>query len=254
MKAAVVYKPDSLDVAESVKEFLLSLNVEAEVCEQSKELENYNFIVSVGGDGTILRTLQMLDECPPIFGVNTGKVGLLTHASPEDFKEKLGKAIEDMNIEEFMRIECTNGERLIALNEIALLTAVPARLVEFTVCVDGIEIEKMRGDGLLISTPIGSTAYALSTGGPIIDPRMYCVLVVPVAPFKLGWKPWVVDASRTVEVTIHNRPCLAIADGHRIVEIPPGSKLVFEKSGFPARFFKIPNRIKRITEMLRKMD
>ena len=254
MRAAIVYKPDSLSVAENVREFLKDMGVEAEICEQSKELESYDFIVSVGGDGTILRTLQMLDHCPPIFAVNTGKVGLLTHANPEDFKDLLERAVKSMDVEEFMRIECFASERLTALNEIALLTAVPARLVEMTVSVDGVEIERMRGDGLLISTPIGSTAYALSTGGPIIDPHMVCMLVVPVAPFKLGWKPWVVGAEREVVVSIHNRPCLAIADGHRIVEVQPGSRIVVKKSPHPARFFRIENRMRRIAEMLKKMD
>ncbi|RLI87502.1 MAG: NAD(+)/NADH kinase [Archaeoglobales archaeon] len=254
MRAAIVYKPDSFGVAEDVRKFLESMGVEAEICEQSRELESYDFIVSVGGDGTILRTLQMLDHCPPIFAVNTGKVGLLTHADPENFKDLLGKSVENMDVEEFMRIECFANERLIALNEIALLTAVPARLVEMTISVDGVEIERMRGDGLLISTPIGSTAYALSTGGPIIDPYMACMLVVPVAPFKLGWKPWVVGADREVVVSIHNRPCLAIADGHKMVEVQPESKIVVRRSPYPARFFRIEDRIRRIAEMLKKMD
>ncbi len=254
MRAAVVFKPDSMNMAEEVRDFLLSIGVDAEVCEQSREIEKYDIIVSVGGDGTILRTLQMLEKCPPIFGVNTGKVGLLTHANPDNYRVELEKAIREMNVEEFMRIECFTAEKLVALNEIAILTAVPARLVEFHIAVDGVKIESMRSDGLLASTPIGSTAYALSTGGPIIDPYMRCMLIVPIAPFKLGWKPWVVGSKRRITVRIRGRPCLAIADGHRIVELQPGAEMEIRESPHPARFFSIGNRMGRITEMLRQMD
>ncbi len=250
MRGVVVCKPDSEDVAGEVVDFLENMGVSADIVMESCDYESYDFIVTVGGDGTILRTLQRIKDCPPIFGINTGKVGLLTHATPENFRERLAVALERMEVEEFMRIEC---EGLIALNEIALLTAMPARLVEFSIVVDGVEIERLRSDGLLISTPIGSTAYALSTGGPIIDPRMECMLVVPVAPFKLGWKPWVVGRHRRVEVEVISRQCLAIADGHTNVQIEPGTTLTFRKSNYPARFFKLENRIAKIVNMLRSM-
>ena len=252
MRGVVVCKPGSESVAGEVIDFLESSGYSVDmVVDSCEECEGYDFIVTVGGDGTILRTLQRLKECPPIFGINTGKVGLLTHATPENFREKLGIALSEMSVEEFMRVEC--GE-LIALNEIALLTAMPARLVEFSISVDGVEIERLRSDGLLVSTPIGSTAYALSTGGPIIDPRMECLLIVPVAPFKLGWKPWVVGRNRRVEVEVISRQCLAIADGHTTIQVEPGTTLSFRKSRYPARFFRVENRIGKIVKMLRSLS
>ena len=250
MKGAIICKPGSEKTAGEVLSFLESMGIQADIVENCSECETYNFVVTVGGDGTILRTLQQIRKCPPIFGINTGKVGLLTHATPKNFRERLSAALEKMEVEEFMRIECGD---LIALNEIALLTAMPARLVEFSIFVDGVEIERLRSDGLLISTPIGSTAYALSTGGPIIDPRIECTLIVPVAPFKLGWKPWVVGKHRKVEVKVISRQCLAIADGHTTLQIEPDTTLSFRKSRFPARFFKMENRIARIVGMLKNM-
>ncbi|RUM34212.1 MAG: NAD(+)/NADH kinase [Archaeoglobus sp.] len=250
MKGIIVYKPGSEKIANKAFTFLESIGIPVDIADKCSKCEKYDFIVTVGGDGTILRTLQQIRDCPPIFGINTGKVGLLTHATPENFKDKLSIALEKMEIEEFMRIECEN---LIALNEIALLTAMPARLVEFSVFVDGVEIDRLRSDGLLISTPIGSTAYALSTGGPIIDPKMECTLIVPVAPFKLGWKPWIVGKQRKVEVEVVGRHCLAIADGHTTLQIEPKTTLLFRKSKYPARFFKVENRIARIINMLRNI-
>ena len=179
------------------------MGISAEIIEDWSLARKFDFIVSVGGDGTILRLLQFMDcKTPPIFGINTGKVGLLTHCD-EDYREHLLKAIKEFETEEFMRIECfVDGEKLLALNEIAILTAKPAKMINVKVFVDDVEVEDIRCDGVLLSTPIGSTAYALSTGGPIIDPYVESILMVPVAPFKLGWKPWVVSSSRTVRIEI----------------------------------------------------
>jgi NAD+ kinase len=257
MKAAVVYKENSLDIATDVRRFLDERGVTADLFQTpSRELEGYDFIVSVGGDGTILRILQKVLKCPPIFGVNTGRIGLLTHSDPENFRSMLGDVVEGrIGIEEFMRIEChINDIRLIAMNEIAILGS-PARLIGMSVSVDGVEIENVRGDGMLFSTPVGSTAYALSTGGPIIDPAMEAILVVPVAPFKLGWKPWVIHPDRIIEVRLHpERRALAIADGHETVEVSSDDRIRIVKSEYPAVFFESPvMRIKKIVGVLRKL-
>ncbi len=251
MKACIVHKPDSANVAREVLEFLAELGISAEILEDWRTARNFDFIVSVGGDGTILRLLQFIDtKTPPIFGINTGKVGLLTHCDT-DFREHLLKAIEEFETEEFMRIECiVDGERLLALNEIAVLTAKPARMINVQVFVDGTKVEDIRCDGMLFSTPIGSTAYALSTGGPIIDPSVESMLIVPVAPFKLGWKPWVVHADRVIEVEVDSE-AFVVADGHKVVSAGKESKIVLKKSNSPAVFFKVENRISKIVDKLR---
>ncbi len=251
MKACVIHKPDSGKIAEEVLDFLSDLGVSAEILEDWGKARDYDFIVSIGGDGTILRLLQFIDtKTPPIFGINTGKVGLLTHCGI-DFREHLSKAIESFETEEFMRIECVvDGKRLLALNEIAILTAKPARMIEVRIFVDGVEVEDMRCDGMLFSTPVGSTAYALSTGGPIIDPNLESVLIVPVAPFKLGWKPWVVQSGRVIEVEISS-DAFVVADGHGSTSANEKSEIVLRKSKAPAVFFKVENRIGKIVEKLK---
>jgi len=249
MKACIVHKPDSIDLAKDVLEFLEGMGIYAKIIDDWRDASSYDFIVSVGGDGTILRLLQFIEsKTPPIFGINTGKVGLLTHCN-EDFKERLIEAIERFETEELMRLECTvNGERLLALNEIAILTAKPARMISVKIDVDGTEIENMRCDGMLFSTPIGSTAYALSTGGPIIDPTLESILIVPVAPFKLGWKPWVIHPNREIAVEVDSE-ALVVADGHRVISTEGSIRL--KRSESPAVFFKVENRISRIVEKLK---
>ena len=184
--------------------------------------------------------------CPPIFGINTGKVGLLTHCEYKDYKEHLSEAINTFEIEKFMRLECSLD--LLALNEIAVLTAKPAKMINVKIKVDDVEIEDIRCDGMLFSTPLGSTAYALSTGGPIIDPSIECILIVPVAPFKLGWKPWVISANKKIEVEVTGK-AFVVADGHDVVEIE-SSTITIKKSEKYATFFKMKNRIRNIIKKL----
>jgi NAD+ kinase len=258
-RAGVVYKHGSIGLAREVASFLEERGIEVELFHlPSPELGEYDFIVSVGGDGTILQILQGLKKSPPIFGINRGKIGILTHAEPENFKEELEKVLNgDYRVEEFMRIDCfVNSERIhTALNEIAILSSKPARLIGLKVLVDGAEIEDMRADGMLFSTPLGSTAYALSTGGPVVDPYLPSILITPIAPFKLGWKPWIVRRDCVINVELHpEREALAISDGQRSVKVFPGDNIEIRESPYPAVFFQCSfNRIGKIAEKLRKI-
>ena len=252
MRGAIVSKPESREIALDVLEFLRNNDFNVELVEDFSTLSDYEFIVIVGGDGTILRVLQNLDQCPPIFGINTGRIGLLTHCEVGEYKEQLLKALKSFEFEEFMRLECRIGDKkLLALNEIAILCSTPAKLVEMEIYVNGTQIEKIRCDGLLVATSIGSTAYALSTGGPIVDPYLSSILIVPVAPFKLGWKPWVLKDDRVVEVSF-DRGVFVVADGQSVVEVDSGS-ITVRKSNSPAKFFKIENRIEKIVKKLRSI-
>ena len=259
-KVGVVYKYDSLGLARKVSAFLEEKGIEVEQFHlPSSELEKYDFIVSVGGDGTILQILQDIETCPPIFGINRGRIGILTHAEPENFKERLEKVLDGkVKTEKFMRLDCfVNDERIhTALNEIAILTSEPARLIGMKIFVNEVEIEDMRADGMLFSTPIGSTAYALSTGGPIVDPYLPSILITPIAPFKLGWKPWIVNRKSRIRIELHpERKALAVADGQKTKEVFPGDKIEVAESKYPAIFFKSPvNRIGRIADRLKKIS
>jgi len=251
VRGAIVYKPDSEKLAYEVKEFLNSKGYGTDVLKNFVGLESYDFVVVVGGDGTILKTLQFVKDCPPIFAINTGRVGLLTHCEPHEYRSLLIESLESFEFEEFMRLKCVvDGMEILALNEFAVLCSIPAKLVEMRVYVDEVMVDSLRCDGILISTPLGSTAYALSTGGPIIDPYLSSVLIVPIAPFKLGWKPWVVREERKIRLSFDKR-VFVIADGQKRVEVEGEVKV--SKSEFPARFFKIRNRLEKLVKKLRRI-
>ena len=251
MKGAIVHKPDSKALAVEVIDFLKSSGFDVRMTDE--DLERYDFIVVVGGDGTILRVLQKLRECPPIFAINTGRIGLLTHCEPQDYKERLLTSLRNFDVEEFMRLKCRVGDvEVLALNEIAILCSIPAKLVEMKIYVDDVLVDVIRCDGILVSTPVGSTAYSLSIGGPIIDPYLGSILIIPVAPFKLGWKPWVVRDDRIVRIEF-DRSVFVVADGQETIRLDPG-EVTIEKSEHPARFFKVENRIERIVERLKRIS
>jgi NAD+ kinase len=258
-RVGVVYKYDSLALARKVSAFLEENGLEVEQFHlPSSELENYDFIVSVGGDGTILQILQDIKNCPPIFGINRGRIGILTHAEPNNFKEELKKVLEGkLRTEKFMRLDCVVNDSVIhtALNEIAVLSSEPAKLIGLKVFVNGVEIEDVRADGMLFSTPVGSTAYALSTGGPVVDPSLPSILITPIAPFKLGWKPWIVSRRSRIKVELHpERKALAVADGQKAKEVFPGDRIEIVESKYPAVFFESPAiRIARIAERLKRI-
>ena len=251
MRVAIVSKNPKNPVVNDVKDFLRTLGVEAEICEINSKLESYDLIISVGGDGTILSILQHIKNCPPIYGINTGRIGLLTHTEAFNFKNELKKIVDGFDVEKFMRLECLiDGEsKLIALNEIAILSSVPAKLIELRVLIDKTEIEYMRCDGMLFSTPIGSTAYALATGGPIIDPYLNSILIIPIAPFKLAWKPWVINPKRKIDVELH-RDAIIVADGQDSIKAKTVNKIEIVESKYPAVFVKYENRLKKIAERL----
>ncbi len=250
MKVAVVYK--SKDILRNVVEYLKNKGIDFKTFEKPcNELEDFDFIISIGGDGTILRILQEVKKCPPIFGINIGRIGLLTHSNPNNFKERLDFAVKNFEVEEFMRLSCKiKNSELLALNEIAIFNTEVAKLITVDVEVDGIKIDKIRCDGLIVSTQIGSTGYAFSSGGPIIDPYLESILITPVAPFRFGWKPWVFRSDRVVGVNA-DKDVYVIADGQK--KLKTNEKIIIRKSKYPALFFK-KNRIDELSKKVKLIE
>jgi len=250
MKAAIVYKDSKL--INDVLDFLSEIGVNVRVFDKpAPDLEDFDFIVSIGGDGTILSILQAVKKCPPIFGINTGRVGLLTHSAPSNFREKLKSAVNNFETEKFMRLCCEANSEILALNEIVMLTAKVAKLITINVWVDGIKVDRIRCDGMIVSTQIGSTGYAFSSGGPIIDPYLESIQVIPLAPFRFGWKPWIVRSDRVIELESEGE-ALIIADGQQKLKFE--GKIIIRKSDYPAVFFKKENRFEELSAKIKKIE
>ncbi len=172
-------------------------------------------IITVGGDGTILRTLQGCD-CP-ILGVNAGVLGFLTEVKPDEVQTAVKRLLAGkFKIDERLKLKTVmNGKRLEdATNEAVLHTAHIAKMRHFQISIDGARATEIRADGLIIATPTGSTSYAMSVGSSIVDPRVDALVIAPIAPFRLAARPLVVPAKSAIGVTIKEpKECIMVIDG-----------------------------------------
>ena len=211
---------------------------------------NAEVIITVGGDGTILRTLQGTDT--PILGVNAGVLGFLTEVQPDQVRSAVKKVVSGkFRIEERLKLKTImDGKRLEdATNEAVIHTAHIAKMRHFAISVDGTPATEMRADGLIVATPTGSTCYAMSVGSSIIDPRVDALVIAPIAPFRLSARPFVVPARSKIQVTIKEpRECIMVIDGQCEFDMCGKEKLVFTASDKKARFVSFKDDFYRTLE------
>jgi NAD+ kinase len=214
-------------------------------------------VIVVGGDGTILRTVQQMARPAPVLGVNWGEVGFLADLEPEEAPAFIRTLPGGFAVEERMRIALRkNGEYLgTALNEALIVTTRPAKMLRFSIVVDGVVAEQFRADGLLISTPTGSTAYAMSAGGPIVDPRVEGFLLVPLAPYLLSSRPHLISSNRELEIRLEStKPANLVMDGQQTIELGTSSTIAVSRSDKPALFVDVKrNFFEKVNRKLRKI-
>ncbi|MEM2979479.1 MAG: NAD(+)/NADH kinase [Methanomassiliicoccales archaeon] len=182
---------------------------------------NVDILITVGGDGTILRSLQRNDS--PIFGVNAGVLGFLTEVGADMLEEGIRKILAgEYLIEERLKLKTVvGGKRLYdAMNETVIHTANIAKIRQFEVFVDDQLVVDVRADGIIVATPTGSTCYAMSVGASILDPRVNAFVIAPMAPFKFAAKPLVVPASSHIKIRLTRpKPCVCVVDGQESYEM-----------------------------------
>ncbi|WP_055071067.1 NAD(+)/NADH kinase [Clostridium massiliamazoniense] len=174
-------------------------------------METLDLVIVLGGDGTILgvaRNFSRYINCP-ILGVNIGNLGFISSVEFKDLELAL-KAIKAKNykVEKRMMIETSINEKEFidnkALNDVVIARGTLSRMIHYTVLIDGEEYSSFKGDGVIISTPVGSTAYSLSAGGPLITPGLNLILIVPICSHGLNGKPLIVSGESEVEII----PCI----------------------------------------------
>ena len=195
--------------------------------------------VAIGGDGTILLAVQRMDPQVPIIGINWGEVGFLADLEPGNAITFLNSLRPGFAVEPRMRISLSRGGEPLgeALNEALIVTSRPAKMLRFIVAVDGIKAERFRSDGLLMSTPTGSTAYAMSAGGPIVDPRIEGILLVPLAPYLLSSRPHLLSGDRVLTIELESaKPAQLVIDGQETIELGAMGTIEVRRSPEPAIF------------------
>ena len=195
-----------------------------------------DLIIAVGGDGTMLYAANVASgKDVPLLGVNRGRLGFLTDISPDEMLPGIGQILEgNYTVESRLllhaEVEYANGERQTAdaLNDIVVQRRDTGRMLDVQTAIAGRFVNIHSGDGLIIATPTGSTAYALSCGGPILDPAMNAVVVVPVCPHVLSDRPIVVPSSLDIDVRLLARTDInaeVMVDGHSLGALTPGDRV-----------------------------
>src|SRR6056297_169405 len=196
-----------------------------------------DLVIAVGGDGTMLYASRLVaGRDVPLLGINRGRLGFLADITPGEMLRRLDEVLDGVYEEErrlMLEAVIENGEsaprRALALNDVVLQKRAVGRMLDFENWIDGVYVNTHGGDGLIIATPTGSTAYALSGGGPIIHPSLDAIALVPICPHTLSDRPIVVRADARIEVRVLQRPDTLAAvscDGLPLGELTAGQRLL----------------------------
>lgn len=221
---------DSIEFIKSLIEILENNNIQLHISEAYyKSLKRYmslsmvhryhnrspkeaNFMLSIGGDGTLLEAVtHVADHGTPVLGINTGRLGFLAISAPQHMEEAIGKLLEgDFVLEErlMVAIECKNdlfGNVNFGLNEFTVLKQDTSSMIIVNAYLNGEFLNSYWADGLIVSTPTGSTGYSLSCGGPVVEPTAKSFIITPVSPHNLSTRPLIVDEKSVIELEVESR-------------------------------------------------
>jgi NAD+ kinase len=200
---------------------------------------NADLVIAIGGDGTLLYAAGLVARHKvPLLGVNRGRLGFLTDVMPQNMFPCIDAALEGRLTpdERPLLAACVkyaDGRvaEALALNDVVMQKLVTGRMLDFETHLDGTYVNTHAGDGVVVASPTGSTAYALSCGGPIIEPHLDVLVVAPICPHTLSDRPIVVSARSEIEVKLLERPdtrAQVICDGTVLGELDPGDRLTIK--------------------------
>ncbi|USD19902.1 NAD(+) kinase [Microbulbifer variabilis] len=212
----------------------------ARVSSKEKLGELCDLVIVVGGDGSLLAAARALAKFSvPLLGINRGRLGFLTDITPDEVERKVGEVLAGKYMAEsrfLLDMSVARGgkpvDRGTALNDVVLHPGEFIRMIEFDLYIDGQFVYTQRSDGLIISTPTGSTAYALSGGGPIMHPKLDAIVLVPLNPHTLSSRPIVVEGSSEFKIIVGGQNITkpyVTCDGHDQIITEPGDVIRIHK-------------------------
>lgn len=257
-------KPNSRDLMREMAARASARGVETACASDGEELESLLdvhrdsvfCVVTAGGDGTILRAVSAASaHGVPVLGVNMGRVGFFSEIGADDFEEALSRLLKgDYSVERPSMLSCSvNSESMgECLNDFSIHRQELSSITQLGLDIDGDPVGDVMADGLIVATPSGSTAYTMSAGGPVVAPKLDCMLVTPVCPHSLTVRPIVTSMDSVVTATL-KCTCRLIRDGQNARVLQPGDCAVFRRSERKAAFIRFNKRnvFKLIREKLR---
>lgn len=207
-----------------------------------------DLIVVLGGDGTLLSVARLAaKEGVPVMGVNLGSLGFLTEVPVGEMTLTLEAVLSgnESIVSPRWLLEARLGDKVFhCLNDVVINKGALARMVQMRIWVDGLEVAVPRADGLIIATPTGSTAYSLSAGGPILQPRIPAVIIAPICPHTLTFRPMVVSSSSSVRAQLltGGEEVFLTLDGQRGVKMEKGDEVEVRRSNLEIALISSPRR------------
>ena len=225
-------------MAQKFEKTLKDKNINCTILTTKNFKDNITFALVLGGDGTILRASRYYAKYGvPILGINLGRLGFLSQAKPTQIEEAI-VCIQNGNfkIEDRIMLSTLNGE-MNALNDIVIKGEAFSRTSRLYVHINDNIVCDYLADGIIISTPTGSTAYTLSAGGPILFPTLNAMVIVPICPHTMNARPIVIPSTDVISVTSsQKKPLLSIsADGQNTLSIKPNQTIEIKKSEYSAK-------------------
>lgn len=261
--------PEALSIAKEIMDYIEGRGLEAVIEKDTAiavdlsikgmdiEEMNVDLLVVVGGDGTILRTVMLMgDQETPILGVKLGRRGFLAEVSTSEAKTAVERVLRgDYSVEGCLKISsrCLETDERFpdALNEVLVSKPLPSKAIELRLAIDGIKLAELRGDGAMVATPTGSTAYSYSAGGSVIAPDVEAMILTPVCSDTL-FRSIVIPSTSRIEIQ-HIKPdvnALLIVDGRVQTALKTGSTVEIRASKRRAKFIRFRSFYERLGGVL----
>lgn len=228
-------KPEATDVASHLDALLTSVGLATDGAP--------DLIIAVGGDGTVLSAASAaIEHDIPLCGINVGRVGYLAEFEVHEVEELVAALVDTTyHVVERSVLRIDVGERsALAVNDAVVEKVISQRIIEVAVEVNDRPLATYRTDGIIVATPLGSTAYSLSAGGPVVDPSLDAMVITPIAPHSLLTRPVVVAPDAHVVMTVDvDRPARVNVDGREFASVDPGGAVRVRKSDRSVRFISL---------------
>ena len=256
---SIIYNKDvkeSYDIALLVHKTFETKGIKSTVT-TSHNLDNQaTLAVTIGGDGTLLKAARFYAPLNvPVFGINLGRLGFLAQANIDEIDSSIDKLINGKyKIQNRMMLEVASGHDMLALNDIVIKGDSFSRTSKLFLSINGKVVCDYLADGLIISTPTGSTAYTLSAGGPVVSPDLLAIVIVPICPHTLTSRPLVIPADENITITSCNSGNMLkmSADGQETVEVPANKEIKINKSNVMARLVILEKEDNEFYSILRE--
>jgi NAD+ kinase len=228
-----VFADESRTVATSVKDILKSGKSRVQIVKKAKLVDVCDLIIVLGGDGTYLSIARLMrDHSVPVLGVNMGQLGFLTEIKRTEVRNVLNEILEGapamISERALLEVTLTRKNKVIfqgpVVNDAVVSKGAIARIIDLEIAINGVYAHSVRADGIIVSTPTGSTAYSLAAGGPIIEPQLSALVLAAICPHSLTQRPLVIPDSLEVKIHLKRRPghVLLTLDGQDAVDMKEG--------------------------------